>query len=92
MDICQKEAVGAIVIGESKDFKGNDNFIMNDVRKLAKALETKVGISVFLEPEFLTSRQAAQIQGAHSKLDASSATIILQSYLDKQTYRKSQMN
>ena len=47
-----------------------------------KSLE-ELDLTVSLEPEFMTSQQASRLQGENDKLDASSAAIILQSYLDR---------
>lgn len=71
-----------IVLGESKNFKGFENPIMVYVHKLKSILEKK-GFLVPLVPEFMTSVEASRIQGETNLLDASAATIILQSYLDK---------
>lgn len=57
-EICKDEKVGAIVIGESRDFKQQENPIMPAVRELKAALEGETGLPVYLEPEMLTSRQA----------------------------------
>ena len=81
--ICQKESVTAIVLGESKDYKGNDNAIMGAVRIFSEDLKEKTGLPVYLEPEFMTSAQAVRIQGEKKDVDASAAAIILQSYIDK---------
>ncbi len=72
-----------IVIGESRDYKGEPNSIFEDVEKFKKELETK-GFTVYLELEFMTSVQAERIQGKNNMSDASAAAIILQSYLDRQ--------
>lgn len=82
MDIASKEQVNTIVIGESKDFAQQHNPIMKQVHILKSALENN-GFQVVLEPEFLSSAQAERFQGKHDKIDASAATIILQSYLDR---------
>jgi putative Holliday junction resolvase len=85
------EAKGAgsttIVIGESRNFKGEPNTIFPLAAAFGKELE-KSGFTVRFEPEYLSSRQAESIQGKTDKLDASAAAIILQSYLDKQHGRK----
>ncbi len=87
IDILKKEKVKIIVIGESKDFAQQYNPIMKQVHILKSALEHK-GFRVVLEPEFLTSAQAERFQGKHNKIDASAATIILQSYLDRMVAAK----
>ena len=71
-----------IVIGESRDFKGNPNPIFLETEKLKKELES-MDFIVHLELEFMTSMQAERLQGKNDKIDASAATIILQSYIDR---------
>jgi putative holliday junction resolvase len=86
MDItqmCKKQGVEVIVVGESKDFNMNDNPILASSRFFAQELGRETGCQVEFEPEYLTSAQAEQIQGKGPMLDASAAAIILQSYLDK---------
>ncbi len=72
-----------VVLGESKNYKGEPNDIMIDILDFKRDLEAK-GYSVHFEPEFMTSVQAERIQGKNSLSDASAAALILQSYLDKQ--------
>jgi putative Holliday junction resolvase len=83
-EICKKERIEAIVLGESKDFSGKENTIMTAVRKLKKNLEEKLKLPVYFEPEFMTSLEAKHIQGENEMHDASAAALILKSYLDKQ--------
>ncbi|MCC2630694.1 MAG: Holliday junction resolvase YqgF, putative holliday junction resolvase [Candidatus Paceibacter sp.] len=80
--ICDTE-VEIIILGESKDFKGQDNKVMPKIRELKDAIENQLHKQVIFEPEFLTSHQAQHIQGKTDLLDASAAAIILQSYLDR---------
>ncbi|MFM2383912.1 MAG: hypothetical protein RIQ72_484 [Candidatus Parcubacteria bacterium] len=87
VEVVQAEGVETIVIGESKDFAQNHNPIMKQVAGLQKNL-IDMGFEVVLEPEFLSSAQAERFQGKHDKLDASAATIILQSYLDRKASAK----
>jgi methionine--tRNA ligase beta chain len=82
-ELCTAEGIKTVIIGESKDFSGNDNPIAPDINKLKEELENRE-LTVHLEPEFMTSSQASRIQGNVEKLDASAASIILQSFLDKQ--------
>jgi putative Holliday junction resolvase len=81
-NICHKHSVKKVVLGESKNFNGQDNIIMTDVISLKKELESK-GFDVVLHPEFMTSAQAERLQGKNDMLDASAATLILQSYIDQ---------
>lgn len=82
VDLCMKNAVKAVVMGESRDFQGQINPIMWKIEGFKKQLET-IGFKVIYEPEFMTSVQASQVTGENKMLDASAAAIILQSYLDK---------
>ncbi|MFH0804309.1 MAG: Holliday junction resolvase RuvX [Candidatus Zambryskibacteria bacterium] len=101
--IIEKEKTKEIVMGESRDFKGEPNKIMASIEEFKKKLEEGTNLKVNFEPEFLTSAQAERgiesrrpdtkgIRGSGSRLkrrdknemhDASAATIILQSYLDR---------
>ena len=94
LDIIKTEQIAEIVIGESKDFKGQDNAVMSAIRDFKHTLECALAflappaVPVIFEPEFLTSHQAEYFQGKHDLLDASAAALILQSYLDKKKNRE----
>ncbi len=81
-EIARRSNIETIIIGESKNNKGEDNRIMDEVRPFAVELG-KLGYKVLFEPEFLTSHQAAHFLGKTDKIDASAASIILQSYIDR---------
>lgn len=87
LDIIVAEAknlgIETIVIGESRDFTGRENPLMEAVHKFSKKLEG-AGLKVFLEPEYSSSVEASRFQGVREDIDASAAAIILQRYLDKQ--------
>lgn len=87
-----KEEVQTIVLGESRNFKGEANKVMEDIEQFKKDLEEITGVPVVYEAEFLSSAAAArQFEGEfgrgerpnQEKLDASAAAVILQSYLDR---------
>ncbi len=82
MDIAEENKVKVMVMGESRNYKGKANEIFEESIEVKEDLEMK-GYSVFLEPEFMTSMQAERFQGKHDMLDASSAALILQAFLDK---------
>ncbi|KKQ78043.1 MAG: hypothetical protein A3A96_02900 [Candidatus Zambryskibacteria bacterium RIFCSPLOWO2_01_FULL_39_39] len=84
--IIKEENIGSIIIGESKDFKGEPNKIMVEIEKFKNKLAEKTKLKIYFEPEFMTSVQAKHIQGENDMHDASVAAIILQSYLDKNSY------
>ena len=85
-EIIEKEKIESIVIGESKDFKNMPNKIMVEIEKFKKELEEKTKLEVFYQAEFMTSAEAEHIQGKNDMHDASAATIILQSFLDKEQH------
>ncbi|MFA6404588.1 MAG: Holliday junction resolvase RuvX [Candidatus Paceibacterota bacterium] len=80
--ICKDNEISEIVIGESRNYKGEPNAIFDEVEIFKKELELKK-FTVYLEPEFMTSVEAERIQGKNDMSDASAAALILQAYLDK---------
>ncbi len=72
-----------VIVGESKDYKGKDNLIMQKIVAFKEEIEAH-GIKVVLEPEFMTSYAAQRFQGKNELHDASAAALILQSFLDKE--------
>lgn len=82
--LCVDEGAELIILGESKNFKMEDNTIMKEIMDFKNWVETDLKLKVEMHPEFMTSAQAVHDQGQNDMLDASAATIILQSYLDKQ--------
>ena len=81
-EIADKNYIKEIVMGESKNYKGEANDILAESLEFKKSLES-LGFKVYLEPEFMTSINAERFQGKTEMLDASSAALILQSFLDK---------
>lgn len=87
-ELCAINAVGEVVVGESKDFNGEDNQIMTQIGPFVEKLKGVLGVPVELHPEFLTSVQAERLQGKNDKLDASAAALILGSYLDLKRHKE----
>jgi len=85
--LCKEEGIQEIVIGESRDYKGAENPIMEKISAFRKELAEATGLPTHLEPEFMTSAAAEHIQGKTAMHDASAAALILQSYLDKKANR-----
>ncbi len=83
LKIIKEENVGMIVMGESNNFAGEPNKIMKEIEIFKTLLEQETKLKVIFEPEFWTSVQAKSIHGENSMHDASAASIILQSYLDR---------
>jgi len=87
-DYIKKEQVDAIVMGESLDLDGNKNPLMQNIEKFVAEIGALTGLSVYYEPEYFSSHQAQHIQGKNDMLDASSASIILGSFLNKLKNKK----
>lgn len=82
--IVKEKNIEGIVMGESKDFKGNENPIMKKAKKFAGELGTALSLPVHFEPEFMTSVEARHIQGGGDKTHSSAAALILKSFIERQ--------
>ncbi|MCR4261049.1 MAG: RuvX/YqgF family protein [Candidatus Colwellbacteria bacterium] len=82
-DFVEKEKIEAVVIGDSKNFKGEPNLVMKGVEAFKSVLENR-GVKTILHTEILTTMEARQIQGQTDMTDASAAALILKSYIDSQ--------
>lgn len=89
----KKENIGAVVVGESKDFSGADNPVAQYAHELGDRLSAQAGIPVFYESETFTTAEARRMFEPTEKtrkplsradVDASAAALILTSYLSKQ--------
>jgi len=81
-DVARQNAVGLIIMGDSKNYAGERNPIMKGALECAEALKS-LGFRVELELELLSSHQASHFQGKTAMTDAAAASIILQSYIDR---------
>lgn len=79
--IKEEEGAEKIIMGQSNNFQGEPNAIMEEVLKFKSELESQ-GVEVVLHPEVLTTMEARQIQGQTDMTDASAAALILKSYID----------
>ena len=73
--------IDKIILGESKNFLGEDNLIQKKILEFKTELEEK-GAEVLMHPEILTTMEARQIQGQTNMTDASAAALILKSFLE----------
>ena len=87
-EMFKKEKIDGIVLGESLNFKGEPNKVMEKISEFKMMLEKETGVPVYFESEFLSSKQARNIHDSGELNDASAAAIILQSYLDKEKSKK----
>jgi putative holliday junction resolvase len=84
--LVEHESVEEIVVGESRDYKGEENLIMEGIHRFKKNLKELTRIPIHFEPELLSTQEARRGQEDTKKIDASAAAIILQSYIDKQKH------
>ncbi len=82
-DICIKEKIGTIVMGNSLNNKNEPNLLMKKITPFAEELKSVTGLPIAFMNEAFSSREAMHLQGDNSENDASAAAIVLQSYLDK---------
>lgn len=86
-EICEKEKVGRIVVGLPISFEGRETAQTEETKNFAEKLKKAISLPVESENEILTSRMVERdIKEGRikkEKIDAASAAIILQSYLDK---------
>ena len=82
-DICIKEGIGTIVMGNSLNFQNQPNALMKKINPFVEELKKATGLPVEFMNEALSSREAMHLQGDNAENDASAAAIVLQSYLDK---------
>lgn len=69
--LIEKEAVGAVVFGESLDFSGNGNPVLAKAHAFANALGEKTGVPIFWEQEMLTTQEARRaLDGTHPQHEA----------------------
>lgn len=87
-----KEDVRALVIGDSVDYRGKENPVAAEARRLGREVSERCGVPVFYESEVLTSAQAhrapakvdkSRAPKKRSDVDASAAALILTSYLSR---------
>jgi putative Holliday junction resolvase len=85
--ICEKKEVGLVVIGKSQMFSGKDNPIMKDVDIFKKRFLKVSKIPIQMEAEFFTTQEASKTKENKKDIDASAAAIILQRFLEKNSFK-----
>jgi putative transcription antitermination factor YqgF len=86
-DLITREHVGAVVIGDSKDFKGIENPVAAEARAVGARLGED-GTPVHYQTEMLTTQEARRdFEGirtsGHAIVDSSAAALILTSFLSR---------
>lgn len=82
--------VSLIVVGDSRDYNGVPNKIMDKVVPFVEDIRLRLGLPVEMEFEFMTSQEAERLQGKNELLDASAAALILKSFIEKRLAKKEQ--
>lgn len=98
-DVCSKENISGIVVGESHDLSGKPNKIMGSIETFVKNIEIECDLPVYLQKEFMTTVEARgrggkEVNNARKttkekqdRADASAAALILQRYLEKKNLK-----
>ncbi len=82
-ELCEKEAVGKIILGLPLDLQGRETAMTREVRVFGAKLREETGLEIILQNEMLSTKEAEHFQGHHKQIDASAAALILDSYLKK---------
>lgn len=82
-ELCKKEDIEGIVLGVPRGLSHMQNTEMTDrVFTFGDSLKS-LGMPVYFEEEFLSTTQALRGPTPREKIDASAATLILQTYLER---------
>ncbi len=84
-NICLKEGIGKIILGESLDLSGQANPIQAEILRFKENLEDKLNLPVEFQKEFFTTQEARRTideAGTDPETDARAAALILKSFLD----------
>ncbi len=88
LTLIERKNVEAVVMGESRDFSGNENQVAKLAKEFATLLERRSGIRAEFEPEMFTTQEArrdfegVRVPGSPD-VDSSAAALILTSYLSR---------
>ncbi|MDR3547209.1 MAG: Holliday junction resolvase RuvX [Candidatus Pacebacteria bacterium] len=85
-ELIDRKEVETVIIGDSKDFSGNDNPVVAKAKAFATDLERTTSVNIVWEPEMLTTQEARRDPegirtNSREPVDASAAALILTSYL-----------
>ncbi len=88
-ELCQREEVGLIVMGEPLRLNREPNALLKPAQAFADRLIRATQLSVFWEPEWFTTTEARRLQSStkYERLDATAAYLILTNYLEKQKHQ-----
>lgn len=84
VDLLAEKQVDTIIIGHSLAHDGTPNLVQADIEAFIADLTLRVLVPIHLEPEQLTTTQAALLTGKNDRTDAAAAALILDTWLQKQ--------
>lgn len=82
-DIVNQYEVSVIVVGRSLDNSSKPNAVQSAIDDLVTDLTLQFGLPVHMETEHYTTQAAVRIQGRNKQTDASAASLILDSFLQR---------
>ena len=82
-NLIRKEHARGVVVGLARGLGGEETKMTKEIRSFAQKLERELSVSVHLEDEVLSTKAVLRGPTKKEKIDASSAALILQSYLDR---------
>jgi putative transcription antitermination factor YqgF len=87
-ELILNKSIEKVVIGESRDFAGNENEVAAKAKAFAALLERTANVPIDWQSETMTTQEARRdpegvYTGSHAAVDASAAAIILTSYLSR---------
>ena len=91
-DRIRKEHADLIVVGMPMGLDGKETEQTYATRLFVAALQNAIHLSIETENEMLTSRMAERSGMKDGHIDAASAALILQSYLDKENAKLKNQN
>lgn len=86
LNLISERDVGAVVIGESLNFSGEENPLAHDIHAFSAQIEKSISIPIFFESEMFTTQEARRIPTGertitNKHVDDSAAALILTSFL-----------
>lgn len=89
VEILKEKNIRDIVIGESLNFKGEENKILSEAKDFIKTLKESFPeqVNIYFEKEWLSTVEARRYND-RKNADDSAAAIILQRFLDKENRKK----
>lgn len=82
LNLVKEERVRGVVVGLAKSFNGEETKMTKEIYRFAQKLEHELALPVYFQDEVLSTKAALRSHTKKEMIDAASAALILQSYLD----------